>query len=78
MIQRRKVSGQIPYRTDGNKEEKGIWKRGRERHWKTWGRGLSEHPIPEKGGLGVGDRREETGGIGWYDLRNPFMYLRNT
>lgn len=53
VIQRRKVSGQIPHRTDGNKEEKRIWKKGREdigRH----GVGVVRTSHTGKGGTGLG------------------------
>lgn len=34
-------------RTDGEKKMKGVYgkKENRGRHWKTWGRELSEHPT---------------------------------
>lgn len=60
VIQRR-AAGQIPHRTDGNREKERVCKRGR---GKTLGSGLSEHPILEKGGLGAGGDREEMGGMG--------------
>lgn len=42
------------------RKEKGIWRKGRQGgHWKTRGGELSEHPILEEGGLGVGDDGEE-------------------
>lgn len=33
-----------PHRTDGNREKERVWKRGRGRHWKTWGRGCQNIP----------------------------------
>lgn len=51
MIQRRKVSGQIPHRTDGNKEEKGVWKRGREKTLEDMGSGVVRTSHTGKGRL---------------------------
>lgn len=58
------MSGQITHRTDGNKEEKRIWKKGRGKTLEDMGSGVVRTSRTGKGGLGVGDGGEEIGGQG--------------